>query len=75
LANNFPGLCPPFLSRIIPGQEKGVELGLENQKKLMLMLRKRKRKRRGMRKMLIQDQSSLLHRALLSLVQHLATST
>jgi len=73
LANNFPGLCPPFLSRIIPGQEKGVELGLENQKKLMLMLRKRKR--RGMRKMLIQDQSSLLHRALLSLVQHLATST
>ena len=46
-----------------------MELGLENQKKLMLMLRKRKRKRRGMRKMLIQDQSSLLHRALLSLVQ------
>ena len=48
-----------------------MELGLENQKKLMLMLmlRKRKRKRRGMRKMLIQDQSSLLQRALLSLVQ------
>ena len=48
-----------------------MELGLENQKKLMLMLmlRKRKRKRRGMRKMLIRDQSSLSHRALLSLVQ------
>ena len=48
-----------------------MELDLENQKKLMLMLMLmlRKRKRRGMRKMLIQEQSSLLHRAPLSLVQ------
>ena len=48
-----------------------MELDLENQKKLMLMLMLmlRKRKRRGMRKMLIQKQSSLLQQAPLSLVQ------
>ena len=40
-----------------------MELGLVNQKKLMLMLWKR-RMEKG--KMLIQDQSSLLQRALLS---------
>ena len=40
-----------------------MELGLANQKKLMLMLMKRRMKKG---KMLIQDQSSLSQRALLS---------